>query len=126
MVIVQARSKRKPSGGRNTSAFTKRKSRKGEKPTLTKMGEKKIRVVRERGGSTKLRTAQTEFINAFDSKNKKYIKLKIEKVLSNPANRHYARRNIITKGTLVKTDKGDVKITNRPGQEPTLNGVLVN
>ncbi|MFH1511592.1 MAG: 30S ribosomal protein S8e, partial [Candidatus Woesearchaeota archaeon] len=33
--------------------------------------------------------------------------------------------NIITKGTIVDTDKGKVRITSRPGQDGTLNGVLV-
>jgi len=126
MVIVQARSKRKPSGGRNTAAFTKRKSRTGKEPTLSKIGDRKLRVARQRGGSTKLRTAQIDYINVFDSKNKSFVKAKVEKVLFNPANRHYARRSIITKGTVVKTDKGDVKVTNRPGQEPSVNGILVN
>ena len=37
----------------------------------------------------------------------------------------YVRRNIITKGAIVKTEAGLVKITSRPGQDGTLNGILV-
>ena len=33
------------------------------------------------------------------------------------ANRHYVRRNILTKGTVITTDKGNAVITSRPGQE---------
>ncbi len=125
MVIIQGRSKRKPTGGRYKSKQTKRLSRAGSKPVLTKIGEKKVKKLRTIGGSIKTKSAQVEVINVYDSKSKKYIKAKLETVMSNPANRHYVRRNIITKGTIVKTDKGSVKITNRPGQEAALNGVLV-
>ena len=122
---MQSRSKRKATGGRYKSKQTKRLSRAGAKPMLTKIGEIKKRVVRTIGGNKKIKTAQTEVINVFDPKSKKYIKAKLETVMSNPANRHYVRRNILTKGTIVKTDKGPVKITNRPGQEAALNGVFV-
>ena len=46
-------------------------------------------------------------------------------VVDNPANRNFVKRNIMTKGTVVETDKGKVRITSRPGQEGSLNGVLV-
>jgi small subunit ribosomal protein S8e len=126
MVIIQARSKRKPTGGRYKAKLTKRISRAGAKPTLTKIGDRKTKIVREIGGNKKIKLAQVQIINVFDSKSKKYIKAKLETVMSNPANRHYVRRNILTKGTIVKTDKGPVKITNRPGQEANLNGILVD
>jgi small subunit ribosomal protein S8e len=125
MVIIQGRSKRKPTGGRYKSNQTKILSRSGSKPILTKIGEKKVKKLRIIGGSVKAKLAQVEVINVYDSKSKKYVKAKLETVMSNPANRHYVRRNILTKGTIVKTDKGSVKITNRPGQEAALNGVLI-
>ncbi|MCA1812834.1 MAG: hypothetical protein LC624_02650, partial [Halobacteriales archaeon] len=46
-------------------------------------------------------------------------------VVTNSANPHYVRRNIITKGAVVNTNLGRVRITSRPGQDGTLNGVLV-
>ncbi len=122
---MQSRSKRKATGGRYKSKQTKRLSRAGSKPLLTKIGEIKKRFVRTIGGNRKVKTAQTDIINVFNPKTKKYIKAKLETVMSNPANRHFVRRNILTKGTIVKTDKGTVKITNRPGQEAALNGILV-
>ena len=57
---------------------------------------------------------------------KEDVKAKIENVISNPANINFTRRNIITKGCICKTDKGDVKITSRPGQSGNLQGVFHN
>jgi len=31
----------------------------------------------------------------------------------------------MTKGTIIKTDKGAARITNRPGQEGCINAVLI-
>ena len=56
---------------------------------------------------------------------KKIQKLEIKNVLETPANRFLARQNILSKGTIVQTDKGKVKITNRPSQEGMINGILI-
>jgi len=53
-------------------------------------------------------------------------KLVIKDVLETPSNRFLARQNIITKGTIVETESGKVKITNRPTQEGNINGILVD
>ncbi|MHA1475907.1 MAG: 30S ribosomal protein S8e, partial [Promethearchaeota archaeon] len=37
----------------------------------------------------------------------------------------YNRRNILTKGAIVKTKLGLVKITSRPGQTGQINGKLL-
>ena len=58
-------------------------------------------------------------------KTKKSQKAELKTVVESPANRNFVRRNIITKGSVVETSLGKVKITSRPGQEGTLNGVLV-
>lgn len=50
---------------------------------------------------------------------------KIETVSNNPANINLTRRNVMTKGAIVKTDLGDVVITSRPGQSAQLFGKLV-
>jgi len=46
-------------------------------------------------------------------------------VTENFANPNLVRRNILTKGTVVETKLGKVKITSRPGQEGTVNGKLL-
>ena len=42
-----------------------------------------------------------------------------------PSNKFLARQNIITKGTILQTEIGKVKVTNRPSQEGMINGVLI-
>jgi small subunit ribosomal protein S8e len=45
--------------------------------------------------------------------------------LETPSNRFLARQKIITKGTIVDTEMGKVKVTNRPSREGVLNGILI-
>jgi len=52
-------------------------------------------------------------------------KVKVLDVVETPENPQYAKFKIISKGTVVKTELGLVKITSRPGQDGVLNGVLV-
>ena len=46
-------------------------------------------------------------------------------VKENPSNRHFVRRNIVTKGCIVDTELGEAIVTSRPGQVGTLNGKLI-
>ena len=47
-------------------------------------------------------------------------------VLDSPADANFVRRNILTKGAVVDTDKGKVRVTSRPGKDGVINGVLVD
>ena len=125
MVITQARSRRKPTGGRYHPARKKRKYEIGREPTLTKIAKTKSKRIKTKGGGLKIRLLRTDTANLFDPKTKTYSQVKIETVVDNPANRHYARRNIMTKGTIIKTEKGKAKITSRPGQDNMVNAVLI-
>ena len=125
MAIVQKRSSRKTSGGRYKGKVTKKLSNLGNLPRYTKIGERSVRVSRTKGGNKKVFLLRSNLINIYDKKNKKYITTAILSVIENPANRHFIRRNILTKGSIVKTEVGNAKITSRPGQEGTVNGVLV-
>ncbi len=125
MAITQHRSKRKPTGGRYHKARSKRLYEKGNKPTLSIIGEKKTKTIRTRGGNSKTKILRISTINLIDTKKKKAVVAKLKNVLENSANRNFVRRNILTKGAVVETDKGKARITNRPGQEGTLNGVLI-
>lgn len=125
MAIWQARSKRKPSGGLY-HAYRKKKAHEiGSLPTYTKLGPEKRKVVRTRGGSTKQRLLSADVVNLLNPKTKSYTIAKILSIVKSPANVHYVRRGIITKGTIIKTDKGDARILSRPGQEGRLNAVLL-
>jgi small subunit ribosomal protein S8e len=125
MAIIQARSKRKPTGGRYTSTLTKRKHMVGRPATMTKIGEEKRKSVRTKGGSSKEKLLNATIANLTDPKTKKTIKATIKDVLENPANRYFVRRDIITKGTIIETDKGNAKVTSRPAQDGVVNAVLM-
>lgn len=125
MSISQARSKRTPTGSRYKSFRKKTLHESGRNPTLTKVGVTKRKTLRNKGGNLKFVVMQADTANVIDPKTKKAVKAKIISVKENPANPNYVRRNIFNKGSIVETDKGDVKITSRPGQDGTVNGYLV-
>jgi small subunit ribosomal protein S8e len=97
----------------------------GSKPTLTGLAEKKKIVARALGGHTKERLLFTNAANVLDPKTGKYTQATISTIVENPANRNYARRNIMTRGTIIETSAGRAKVTNRPGQQGAINAVLV-
>jgi small subunit ribosomal protein S8e len=126
MVLDQQKSNRKPSGGRYKPAHKKKKESMGRSPSLTKIDEKPAkRVLRIRGGKKKIQILRTNVANLYDPKTKKYSQVKIVSVVENAGNRHYVRANVMTKGTVIKTDKGNAKVTSRPGQDGVLNAVLI-
>lgn len=115
---------KKISGGR----YVKRRKKKlyelpGQK-RATKIGEEKRKSKRTRGGNKKTFLLRAKFVN-IQIPNQKTKKIEIKNVLETPSDKFLARQNIITKGTIIETDLGKVKITNRPTQEGVLNGVLV-
>ena len=124
MARAQSRSKRKTSGGRYHPSRSKIKKELASKPTMTRLEERKAKTVRVEGGNTKRVLLAVNEVNVTDKKGVTK-KAKILNVLENPANPNLVRRNILTKGTIVKTDLGKAKVTSRPGQEGTLNAVLV-
>jgi small subunit ribosomal protein S8e len=60
-----------------------------------------------------------------DPATNRVIKSKIKTVKENPANPHYVRMNIITKGAVIETDAGLARVTSRPGQHGVVNAVLI-
>jgi small subunit ribosomal protein S8e len=125
MAIWQGRSKRKPSGGILRSSRKKRKFEIGREKIETTIGKEKYKKIHTRGGNQKIRVIIAEYVNVVDKKTKKTTRTKISSVLENPANPHYVRRNIITKGAIVQTEIGRAKITSRPGQDRILNAILI-
>lgn len=123
MARSQLRSNRKVSGKRYVDIRKKKSSELAGLPALTLIGKDRLKIKRAMGGNQKKALLSTENI-VVDVKGKA-TKLKILSVVNNPANINYTRRNIITKGCIVKTEKGDVRVTSRPGQIGTLFGVLV-
>ncbi|MBL7169894.1 MAG: 30S ribosomal protein S8e [Candidatus Aenigmarchaeota archaeon] len=116
---------KKVTGGRIHQYRKKKKFQRGSIPLLTEVGKEKKFVKRSKGGAKKVKLAATEFVNATDSKSNKTKKVKILDVLENPASPNYVRRGILTKGTVVKTEFGKVRITSRPSQVGVVSGVIV-
>ena len=125
MVITQARSKRKVTGGRYIAARKKKLYESGTGPILTKLDKVKHSKEKTKGGNIKLKLLTSNIANVIDPKTNKAVKAKIETVVKCPANRHFVRRNIIVKGTIIQTDKGKAEVTSRPGQDGIINAVLV-
>ena len=117
MAISQTKSRRKQTGALYKAYRKKRKHELGRLPALTKLEKKRAANIRIRGGNRKVSLLSIDAANLLDPKTKKHEQVKIKTIVENPANRHFVRRNIITKGCIVETEKGKAKITSRPGQE---------
>lgn len=96
----------------------------GSKASLTVVDEPRIRNNRARSGIKKQGLLSANIANIYDPKTKKHVKAKILSVKESSSNRNYVRRNIMTKGTIIETEKGLATITSRPGQEKIINAVL--
>lgn len=126
MAIIRGRSKRKPSGGRYKRVIEKkRKYKLARSSLLTKLEDRRLKLSRKKGSGMRYGLYSENSINVYDPAQKKYSVLVIKTIIENPANRHYVRRNIMTKGTIVETEKGKVLITSRPGQSNRINGILL-
>jgi len=119
--------KRKRTGGKRVPYRGKRAYEAGREPIETKIveGGDVVEVVRVRGGNYKLKLKATGMINV-STKDGKTVRTKILGLVSNPSNMLYSRRGIITKGAIVKTPLGNVKVTSKPSQSGTLSGVLIS
>ena len=125
MVVYQEYSKRKISAGRYVPARKKRLANMGSMPAFTKLGETKVKIKRKLGGTLKLSIFSANKVNVLNPKTKKSQVTDIISVIENPANRNFVRRSIITKGAILETKLGKVKVTSRPGQEGAFNGILI-
>jgi len=117
MARWQGLSRRNKSGARLRKHHEKRKAELGRPEAQTIIGEPRVKQIRTRGGNHKYRALRLEYCNISDPNTGKAEKLRILDVESNPANKEYTRRKVMTKGALIRTEKGYAIITNRPGQE---------
>jgi small subunit ribosomal protein S8e len=125
MARSQRRSVRKPSGGRYHSAIKKKKRDLARPPALTSLGEERKKTIRTRGGNRKIRLQSYQYANISSPEKGTTDKVEIEDVEDNQANRDFARRKIITKGAIIQTKKGKARVTSRPGQNGTVDAVLI-
>jgi len=125
MARWQGRSRKKPSGGRTWPKRKKRKYELGRESAETKIGPSKRVQVAVRGSGRKLRLLAADEANITVPGSGETKKVKISSVLENPANPHFVRRNIVTRGAVIETELGRAQVTGRPGQDGTVNAVLL-
>jgi small subunit ribosomal protein S8e len=121
----QGESVRKVTGGRRRPAQMKRRAEIGLAPADTHIGEDRRRVIRTFGGNDKVRALRASVANVTNPKSGETKKVKIEKVEENGANPNYVRRNLLTKGAVIKTEIGRARIMSRPGQHGIINALLL-
>lgn len=110
-------------GGRRRKFKDKKLSHVGGTFASTKVADKDDRVKeRTRGGNTGLRLKKAMSVSVVTKEGGK--KAKIVKVIESH-NPEFVRMNIITKGAVLETDIGKVRVTNRVGQDGVINGVLL-
>jgi len=124
-MLWQGESIRKVTGGRRRPAQGKRRFEIGLAPADTHIGEDRTKKVRITGGSTKIRSMRAQFANVTKLSNGETKKVKIETVEENGANPNYVRRNLLTKGAIIRTELGRARIASRPGQDGIINAVLL-
>lgn len=129
------KSRRKPSGGirKSKRRRDKRLAQKGGTPALTEIAEagepEKRSKLKGRGFTQKVKQKKAKFASVANPKTKKVEKAVILGVEENKANRLFVRRNIITKGAIIKVKLGGKEekamVTSRPGQQGQVQAVLL-
>jgi small subunit ribosomal protein S8e len=125
MAIWHGEKGKKPTGGLIHIARKKRKRELGSLPVHTKIGKEKKKIEKTKGGGSKIKASSVEFANVLDTANNAIKKVKILDVLENPANPHFTRRGIITKGSVIKTEIGNARVTSRPSQHGVVNAIIL-
>ena len=103
----------------------KRRTEVASEEPLAYVGEADARKnYRKRSGSQTVRTLSVNQVNV-NMKGGKTVRATVKNVVGNDADPNYIRRNIVTKGAVLDTDQGLVKVTSRPGMHGVVSGVLV-
>lgn len=111
-------------GGRRRKFRDKKLSHIGGGFAATKVADKASKIgVRGRGGSKGIKLKKAVLVNVI-MKDGKMKQASIKRVLESH-NPDFVRRNIITKGAVLETEVGKVRVTNRVGQDGIVNGVAV-
>ena len=116
--------KRKKTGGKKRAYRTKRVYEQGRQPVETLFGDTKRKEVKGISRISKIKLVKANFVNVSNPETGTTERLEILDVVSNPAKADYNRRGVITKGTIIRTEKGLAKIVSRPGQDGSLSAVV--
>ena len=118
--------KRKHTGGLIKHTRGRRSDEKDSFSVDTLLGDHSIRVKNSRGGNVKISLVSDNSVNVIDKSTNSIKKVAITRVLKNPSNRDYERRGVITRGAILDTELGKVRVLSRPGQSGIIDGILIN
>merc|ERR1719198_1453422 len=96
--------KRRSTGGRQVAIHQKRKYDIARPPALTRIGEKKISLVRGRGGNMKRRGLKLDAGNFSWPSESVTRKSRVVDVVYNATNNEFVRMKVLTKGAIVQID----------------------
>jgi len=116
---------RKITGGKYHANRKKKLFEQVGKVRVVTLKETKSKKLRTQGGNIKTVLLNADVANIYDPKTKKTQKAKIKNVLETPQNIFLARQNILMKSSVIETELGKAKITNRPSQEGHINAILI-
>ena len=116
--------KRKKTGGKKRAFRTHRVYEQGRQPVETLFGETQRKEVKGISRISKIKLVKANYVNVSNPETGTTERQKILDVVSNPAKADYNRRGVITKGTIIRTEKGLAKIVSRPGQDGSLSAVV--
>jgi len=126
------RSKRTHTGAMRKSnrRCDKKLAWRGSDPTETIVGkEDRRKTVEGMGRTSKVKQRKAKTASVVIPKEKKIVQAEILSVKENQANRLYTRRNIITKGAIIRVIVGgkeqEAKVTSRPGQNGVVQAILL-
>ncbi len=123
MPNIENLTKRKITGGKRKAYRGKRRRERKAQPRVVEIGTLVTKTRRVRGGNIITYVVRADKVNVATPDGTKNVK--IISVVSNPANRDYERRGVITKGAIVATELGNVRITSKPSKNGALSGVLI-
>ena len=118
-------SRRKVTGGRLNRSRGKRKTEISSENQYAFVGDvDATKKYMKNAGSQTVRVTSAHTVNVH-TKDGKTIRSTISNVLENSANLNFVRRNIVTKGAIIQTELGKVRVTSRPGMDGVVSGVLI-
>ncbi len=122
---VENLKKRKPTGGVRVPNRGRRAYEEHGYPVDTMVGDEERLIKRCKGGNYKVKCVRAYYANVVDPVSKQSRKVKILKLIANPASKDLTRRGVITKGAVLDTELGQVRVTSRPGQDGVVNAILL-
>lgn len=125
MTRWQGRSLTKPTGGKIRRASRKRRREMGGEFIEVRLGPTGRAGRRVYGGGMRPRLLSADVAVVADPASGQVKCAKILSVIENPADPHFVRRNVITKGAVIETELGKARVTSRPGKDGVVNAVLI-